>query len=186
MVLAGGRGSRLGGREKGELRVGGERLIDTVVEAALEAGCRSAIVVGDIACEKATVLREDPPFGGPAAGLAAAMPLAESDWIMLLACDLPHARSLCRLLAGESARVGPREDGVITILDGHPQWLAGCYRCSALADALAETGGPDGTSMRQLTGNLDLRQVDDPHGWSRDIDTPADLERMTTEGETDE
>jgi len=38
-VLAGGRGSRLGSREKGEIRIGGERLVDIVVGGALASGC---------------------------------------------------------------------------------------------------------------------------------------------------
>ncbi|MDQ2623078.1 MAG: NTP transferase domain-containing protein, partial [Actinomycetota bacterium] len=81
VVLAGGRGSRLGGREKGEILIGGERLIDTVVEAALDAGCVRALIAGETRSASATNVNEEPRFGGPAAGLAATLPRIEEEWI---------------------------------------------------------------------------------------------------------
>ncbi|WGD36568.1 NTP transferase domain-containing protein [Lysinibacter sp. HNR] len=109
IVLTGGRGTRLGGVAKAELRVGGARLIDTVLGAAYASGSERLIVVGSrkVAPASLSVLhtREDPPFGGPVAALAAGLSLATAEWVLLLAVDLPRAAELCDLLLqGATAR----------------------------------------------------------------------------------
>lgn len=177
-MLAGGRGSRLGSREKGEIRIGGERLVDIVVGGALASGCERAIVVGDVPCDSATVVREDPPFGGPVAGLAAALPEVDAGWIMLLACDLPHARLLCHLLAESFHHIGPEFDGLVAIHEGRVQWLSGYYLRSSVEAALARLGDPEGASLKILLDDMKLREVQDPEGLSRDIDTPEELEAI--------
>jgi len=182
--LAGGRGSRLGGREKGEIRIGGERLIDIVVSGALAAGCGQAVIAGDIGSACAKTVREDPPFSGPAAGLAAVLPEVNTAWIMLLACDLPHARLLSHLLAESFHHLGPGFDGLLALHEGRVQWLAGIYRKASIESALERIDNPEGASMRTLLGGLKLREVQDPEGLSRDIDTPEELEAITKESET--
>lgn len=82
IVLAGGRSSRLGGSPKAELLVEGRRLVDIAVEAALAAGCRHVVVVGPDALAPlptaVALTRENPPFGGPAAALAAGLTALET------------------------------------------------------------------------------------------------------------
>ena len=179
MVLAGGRGSRLGGREKGEIQIAGRRLIDLVVTAALASGCERAIVAGDVTADGSTSVREDPPFGGPVAGLAAALPEVKTNWIMLLGCDLPHAGLLCRLLAESFRDVAPETDGLVALTDGRVQWLAGIYRRTSIERSLTSLDAVDGASLRDLFGGMALREVQDPEGLARDVDTPEDLERLT-------
>lgn len=181
MVLAGGRGSRLGGVEKGEIRVGGERLIDIVVRGAREAGCDEVVIAGDIEAEGARSVRERPPYGGPAAGLGAALAGVRSDWVMLLACDLPHAGELCCQLAGSLNWMDADLDGSVVTADGRVQWLAGLYRRSSLETAIARAGALAGKSMKAVLGDLKLREVPDAGGWSRDLDTPEDLDELRKE-----
>lgn len=183
VVLAGGRGSRLGGLEKGEILMGGERLVDIVAAAARESGCERVIIAGDVRSAGAENVREDPPFGGPVAGLAAALALVESEWILLLACDLPHARLLCHLLLGSFREVGPEVDGLVALRDGRVQWLAGFYRRASIDGALGRITDPAHASMQSLLGGLALREVQDPDGLSRDVDTPEDLKALTTREE---
>ena len=70
LILAGGRGERLGGQDKAALEVGGRSLLDRVLEGAGDLG-GDVVVVGDTPVP-AGVLRtlEDPPDGGPVAGIA--------------------------------------------------------------------------------------------------------------------
>lgn len=150
-----------------------------VVGAARESGCEKVIVAGDVEAEGAVTVREDPPFGGPAAGLAAALPLAGSEWILLLACDLPHARLLCSLLFESYREMDPEIDGLVAVYENRIQWLAGIYRRSSVEAALARLGDAADASMRDLFGQLKLREVQDPEGLSRDIDTPEELEAWT-------
>ncbi|QRO86772.1 NTP transferase domain-containing protein [Kytococcus sedentarius] len=96
VVLAGGAGRRLGGVSKGEVELAGQRLVDHVLAAT--GAARQVVVVGDVPVRAGVLLtREDPPGGGPAAGVVtglerlAAQPGPPADWVLLLACDLPGA-----------------------------------------------------------------------------------------------
>ncbi|PPF35044.1 molybdopterin-guanine dinucleotide biosynthesis protein [Pseudoclavibacter sp. AY1H1] len=143
-MLAGGRGSRLGGVSKGDLEVGGRRLIDVALGAAHDAGASRTLVVGAVTVQApAELIREDPPFGGPAAGLAAALPSISAPWLLLLACDLPRAPALVELLTEASGRGTAASDGGTdgeADGEGSPPALA---EGAASADG-APAGGPDG------------------------------------------
>jgi len=193
VVLTGGRGSRLGGAAKADLDVGDGPLIERLLGSLLAAGIGRAVVVGpgparvpdglDVA-----VTREDPPFGGPAAAVAAALPLVRAPWVLLLACDLPRADEVVRLLVERwRSSDGGTRDGLVVVDDEqHPQWLAGLYSLAALADALrsaesdATLRGRHGARMGDVVRRLQVEPVADPSGASRDVDTPADLEWWRT------
>ena len=96
VVLAGGAGRRLGGVSKGEVELAGQRLVDHVLAAT--GAARRVVVVGEVPVPEGVLLtREEPPGGGPAAGVVAglarlaARPGPAADWVLLLACDLPGA-----------------------------------------------------------------------------------------------
>ena len=75
VILAGGRAERLDGASKPDLVVGGRRLLATAISAARSAGCDRLVVVGpsELEAPGCLVVREDPPFGGPVAALAAGL-----------------------------------------------------------------------------------------------------------------
>lgn len=211
IVLAGGRASRLGG-DKPNVHVAGRRLLDHVLEATRSA--RRVVVVGpdDLVPgagpgTRVTLAREDPPFGGPVAGLAAGLAgLADlrdarspgenstspAAPVLLLACDVPLAPGLVPglLAAWDTARgrgVDDGEpatapvDGVCVESGGRAQWLVGVYDARALRralDAVAADRPLDGASMRALVGHLQLVVVPDPHDLSADVDTWHDVERI--------
>ncbi|QRY64324.1 molybdenum cofactor guanylyltransferase [Gordonia sp. PDNC005] len=182
IVLGGGRATRLDGADKASITVRGRSLIDHVFAAV--AACPQVIAVGPdtLARPGVTVLREDPPFGGPVAGIAAAMQAVEDDDVWLLACDLPRATEIVQRLADEP--IGD-DDGVILVdAAGRAQWLAGRYRTAALGSALSRIGAPHGASMRQLVDGLNLRAVHDHTGATADLDTWAEVAdyRLRTKG----
>ena len=178
IVLAGGRGARLGG-DKATVRLGGERLVDRAVTGARAAGAGAVVVVGPPAavptgCRAA---REDPPFGGPLAALAAGLPLLDAEGsVLLLSCDLEDPAGAAARLAAES--LGPDEDAVV-LRDpaGRAQWLAGRYGTVALARAVARCGEPAGRPLRAALAALRVRYLDVPAELAADIDTPDDLAR---------
>jgi molybdopterin-guanine dinucleotide biosynthesis protein A len=174
IVLAGGRGSRLGAPSKPEFLLGGRRLVDVALSAVRAAG-RIVLVGPGPAPEGVLLTREDPPFGGPVEAVAAgfvALPV-HAAWTVLLACDLPGAEAgVTRLL---SADPEPADDGVCLVDgDGRLQWLLGCYRTEALAKRLANRGDPPLTAMYRLLQPLRLLGLQADATITDDVDSPAD------------
>lgn len=175
IILAGGRASRLGGADKAQIEIGGMPLIDSVCAAV--AGCAPIVIAGPDALGGPGIrtVREQPPFGGPVAGLAAALPLvAGAERVWLLACDLPRAAGIVR----QVERAGFPEEVDAVILqdaDGRDQPLAGLYRVSALRRALAALGEPTNASLRRLVAPLTIMRVRDAEGASSDLDTWDDI-----------
>ncbi len=186
IILAGGRGSRLGGIDKAELVVRGERLVDRVVAAAREAGVGQIVVVGPERSGLAgcTLVTESPRFGGPLAALAAGVPSITAGSVLLLACDLVHpAQVVDRLLAEEWPPVGAQAL-VLRDTEGRPQWLAGRVDAGALRAGLVaaeQRGELLGRPLRDAFRSFEVRFVDAPDAVVADIDTPQDLARTNTE-----
>ncbi|WP_243225979.1 molybdenum cofactor guanylyltransferase [Microbacterium sp. CIAB417] len=176
VILAGGRATRLGGADKAEVEIGGRMLIDIVVLAV--SGCDPVIVAGPehLARTGVRVVREDPPFGGPVAAIAAAVAELPADveetW--LLACDLPNAAGVVDLLSRAEL---PADADAVVLRDaqGRAQPLAGRYRAAALRRAVAALDEVDGSSMRRLSRGLRVHEIDDPAGASADLDTWDDI-----------
>ncbi|WP_084620707.1 NTP transferase domain-containing protein [Agromyces italicus] len=187
IVLAGGRASRLGGADKASVEVDGRALVDHVL-AAVE-GCGEVVVVGPPALARTGValVREDPPFGGPVAAIAAALDVLEAsvDETWLLACDLPRAARIVELLG--DATLPDEADGLaLADLDGRIQWLAGRYRLAALRDAVAALPEVDGASMRALLAPLRVATLPDRGGAALDLDTWAAIEHYRSMTDTPE
>jgi molybdenum cofactor guanylyltransferase len=194
VVLAGGRGSRLGGVVKPGLTVGGRTMLSRVLDATADWSPR--VVVGpDAVPLPADVLRtvESPPGGGPVAGTAAGLStlLATApavELVALLAGDLPllSAPAVTALIA--AVRRASDVDGACFVdADGRRQLLCGVWRVSALTGALtgvaAERGAVSGASMRALFARLRVLETswagDGAPPWF-DCDTEEDLRRAET------
>jgi len=187
IVLAGGRGSRLGGVDKAGLALGGERLVDRAVRAARSRGAERVMVVGPASSAPGGTLtvREDPPGSGPLAALAAGLTAVHEDRVLLLACDLVDPESTCDALLGATSQGQDRADGAVPVdgvvlVDtvGRVQWLAALVRTSALRAGLAAVDGPlADRPLRLAFTRADLAHITVPEGVAADIDTPDDLAR---------
>ncbi|WP_435199347.1 molybdenum cofactor guanylyltransferase [Janibacter sp. GS2] len=186
IVLAGGTGQRLGGVSKADVELDGRRLIDGVLVAVADA--REIAVVGDVEVpEGVHRTLEDPPLGGPVAGVEAGLdaltalpPVAP--WTVLLACDLADPLpALGRLIAAwsfaqRSAEVATDEHDGWCLADstGHPQWLFGIHRTDALRRALARLDPPRDASMKTLFASSTLVTVPASDEDVANIDTWTD------------
>jgi molybdopterin-guanine dinucleotide biosynthesis protein A len=105
-VLAGGRGSRMGGRDKAALRAPdtAEPLLARLLRLGCEAGLDGVVVGGAGACAVPRLV-DDPPDVGPIGGLCALLAHAGERPAIALACDLPYlsADLLARLARSPSA-----------------------------------------------------------------------------------
>jgi molybdopterin-guanine dinucleotide biosynthesis protein A len=197
IILAGGRSSRLGGSPKSELIYDGESLLRRTIGAAR--GARHIVVVGPVPeglPSGVLSCREDPPFAGPAAAIAAGLAELRSrepggleeavsdagTYTLVLACDMPRAADAVQvllealpsgaLLAPEDA---PASDGVMAVSpEGRRQPLAGFYRTAALQAAVDEAAVRNELnhgSVFALLARLDVLAVTVPAGSTDDVDT---------------
>ena len=174
IVLAGGRGSRMG-RPKATVRVGGRTLVEHAVDV-LSRRCRRVIVVTrpgvTLPHLDATVVADRPGPAGPLTGMATGLDEATSDDVIVVACDLPFMApmvdALCAAAPGEPA-VG-RDGGRIQPL------CARSPRLPALrvAEGLLTRGE---SAARGPALALRAREVDDLWGALANLNTPADLEQ---------
>lgn len=195
VVLAGGRARRLGGIEKAGIELAGERLVDRVAAACRAVDAERVVVVGPdpAASEGAALVREDPPFSGPLAAVAAALPLVEADWTLLLSCDLVHPDRVCRRLAEARARAGAAVEGdeidgfVLRDGEGRAQWLSGAHRTAALRARLDDLGADLADRPLKHLFDLDrIVQVDAPTWETADIDSADDLAAARRVGRVDD
>lgn len=178
IILAGGRSSRLGGSPKSALMFDGATLLERSLAAA--AGARQTVVVGpETAGLPGGVLtsREDPPFAGPAAaiaaGLAALRGAGPADLVLVLACDMPRVGEAVRALL--DALPGTGADGLMAAsADGRRQPLAGFYSTAALERAVQDAAARNALvhgSVFALLASLDVQAVVVPAGSTDDVDT---------------
>lgn len=189
VVLAGGRGRRLGGVDKPALVVGGATLLDTAVAALAGLPADEVVVAGPArglrGATAVRFVREEPPHGGGVAGLAAALaslPPA-AGWVVVLAADLPRVRPE-HLAALVVAAADAAVDGALAVDGGgRDQPLLAVYDEAALRRAVPDPA--HGAAWRQVTGSLRLARV--PLGDAcADVDDPpalaaarADAARLT-------
>lgn len=203
VVLAGGTAQRLGGVSKPDVELGGRRLIDGVLISVSDA--REIVVVGDVEVPDGVHRTlEDPPLGGPVAGIAAGLATVAAatappaPWTVVLACDLADPLpAMGRLLAAWSyAQRHPEiptddHDGwCLTDSTGHPQWLFGIHRTTALIEALGRLDSPRDRSMKSFFARSTLVTVPAADDDVADIDTWDDharwAARLEAEGTTGE
>lgn len=171
IILAGGRARRMGGAPKPMLEIAGRTLLERTADAARTAGCAQLIVAGprrDVPLEVRWVL-EEPPFGGPVAGLAAALPFVTTEWVLVLPADLARPEDAVPALTS-----APRAGDGLCLVDegGTRQWLTAILRTDALRRRIEGLdAGAHGASARSVFAVLDLADASAPDGAADDIDT---------------
>lgn len=167
IVLAGGRGTRLGGVDKPALVVGGTTLLDRAVAAA--DGADQIIVVGP---ERPTArpvhwTREPQPGAGPVAAVVAGLAelTSEIEVVALLAADLPA------ITPAAVQTVLTAAPAVLVDAEDRDQWLVSAWPTTPLLAAFATpTHG-----LYAALSPLAPTRLPDPNAASTDIDTPNDL-----------
>ena len=189
VVLAGGTGRRLDGASKPDVVARGLRLLDHVL-AGLEQLRTQGLPLGRV-CVVAPaevslpggVLRalEDPPLGGPVAGMAAGLELLGRSHPVagltgILTCDAPLSWQALPALHRALAQAGPELDGVCARDGEHTQYLLGLYRRRALAAAVAPGGVPlRDTAVRRALRPLRIAALPVSRDVVRDLDTWAEV-----------
>jgi molybdopterin-guanine dinucleotide biosynthesis protein A len=176
IVLAGGASRRFGGVDKAMIVLDGVSLLDRVLEATIAA--ESTVVVGPRRATNRVVswTEEDPPSGGPVAGIAAGLAFGKAPVVVLLSCDLPWLTEtdVTSLVGG----IGEYDGYGLRDLGGREQPLAAAYRREALTAAIQATRDPRDLPLRRTLAGLTMHWSD-PTQAGRDVDTWADLDDPT-------
>jgi molybdopterin-guanine dinucleotide biosynthesis protein A len=174
VVLSGGTAVRFQGADKASIEVGGATLLEHVLGALAEVP--EVVVVGEevLTSRPVTFLREDPPGGGPAAGVLAGLSgfARPPHTTVVLAVDMPlvTTATVRRLVQAVT------DDGALLVDgDGRRQYLCAAYRTEALLAAAPPLEDQHGLAMRGLVGDLRLAEVPALPGEARDVDTWEDL-----------
>jgi molybdopterin-guanine dinucleotide biosynthesis protein A len=171
VILAGGTAARLDGADKASLEHAGATFLEHALAATGAAA--EVVVVGDAVptSRPVTFVREDPPLGGPVAGLVTGRRALASrpDAVVVLAVDMPFvtAATVRRLIEAD----GP--DGAALVGPDGRRRLVLLLRTAAL-DA-ASPDDPHGASVGALLAGLDLADVIAEADEARGVDTWRDL-----------
>lgn len=179
VVLTGGGGVRLGGVDKASIEVDGTTLLEHALAAV--AAADEVVVVGpEVPTSRpVTWTREQPPGGGPAAGLLTGLDAlaVHPDLVCALAVDMPrvNTRTVARLVGALTAETDA--DGACLLDAGQrKQWLAAVYRYGALrAVRPRDRETEHGLALRRLVLPLRIVPVPALADEARDVDTWQDL-----------
>lgn len=185
VVLAGGRSQRWDGVDKTAADLAGRPVVlhaVTGARGALGSTVPTVVVApadhpaaAALRSDGVTVVREDPPGGGPVAGLAAGIAaLPDVAVVAVVAGDVPFGGPALRRVVSALA-ASPGTDAVVgRDPAGRRQPLLGAYRTAALAAALAASPAA-GRSVRSLLDGLHVATLDVDTREALDLDTPDDL-----------
>lgn len=184
LVLAGGRGQRFNGRDKGWIAFDGRALIEHACER-LRPQVGQLLISANRNVERyaefAPVVRDDTrpeTYAGPLAGIAAALRVVRTGWLAVVPCDAPAfpLDLVERLAAGVGAGRGDTR-AACALADGRMQPLFALLHASLHADieAALARGERRATDCLQAIGAVAVA-FDDAAAFAN-LNTPADLER---------
>ena len=180
LILAGGRSSRLGGVPKALLSNGSSTLLEQALAACAGASARIVVGPADLTLPSGVFqTREEPAFGGPAAGISAGLSAlkktnpgllsSSQHWVLVLSCDLPRVGAAVPLLLEAAASAPEQLSGYWAVAEGITQPLLGIYRATSLVPAFE--GETANTSVRRFLSPLAPAELELPAELTADVDT---------------
>ncbi|MFC5471751.1 molybdenum cofactor guanylyltransferase [Cohnella suwonensis] len=195
VILAGGRGRRMGGANKALLRLGGETLLERQLREAAKWTDEVIVVSNEpiplLQDFGVRVVPDVYPGEGPLAGLHAGLSATTRRYVWVLACDQPYpsaeaAELLLRCLseATEAPEATEATEAAVSVIGGRAQPLHAVYRqevvaraASLLADGVRRLNDLlSGISWIPVTEERFVRSGI-PASFAEDIDTPEQYER---------
>lgn len=183
-ILAGGRGSRLGGVDKASLDLAGRPLLDYVIAAAGPLAQAALIIANDDRFAddpRFAVVRDPEPHAGVLPALLAALDAATTPLLLLVACDMPF---IAPPLVEELVRLAGDADVVMPFVGGYDQPMLAAYRVATCRAAIRAALARGQRRMIAFLGDVrtrrvaeqDLRAVDPELRSFFNVNTPEDLD----------
>ncbi|NNG18049.1 molybdenum cofactor guanylyltransferase [Naumannella sp. ID2617S] len=180
IILTGGRSSRMGS-PKQRLRYAGATLLHRAYAACT--GARALVVAGPLEPDSPAGMRfapEDPPFGGPVAGIASGLLAIDdpAEWVLVLAVDHPELPAAVPALLGAASGLTDDIDSVLVDHGGRTQTLLGMHRQRSLRRAVQDLDQIRDASVRQLFSPLRTHTIELAGIDLSDVDEPPDADRF--------
>jgi len=186
-ILAGGRATRFGGRDKGALLVDGQTIRSRQLAMLSEVADEVLVVGGESgadlqACDRrAEALRHIPdlvPGCGPMGGVHAAVCAARHDAVFVIACDMPYvtapfAAHLLDLARDADAVVPRTERGLHPLCAVYTRACREPLATRLAAGSLQMKGLLDDVRVRVIEAE-DIEVFGDRHRLLANVNTPAD------------
>ncbi|GAA1910878.1 molybdenum cofactor guanylyltransferase [Nocardioides hwasunensis] len=175
VVLAGGTAVRMDGVDKASVELDGRTLLAHAIEAFLDADDVVVVAPTRVSTDRpVTFACEDPPRGGPVAGLLAGLDALPRRPRLLgvLAVDMPRVTATTMRRLREAA---PGRDGAFLHDGDGRRQLAGVIDTARLADVRPGPEEQHGMSLRRLLAPLDLAEVPTDGDEAVDVDSWDDL-----------
>lgn len=179
-ILAGGRGERMGGVDKGLLDIGGQSLVERVLAALRGQDIDNVLIVANRSHDEyarlAPVIADaEPAFRGPLAGIAAALAACTTPWLLSVPvdCPAPPPDLFARLAAAARRDAGA---AAFVAHDGERrQPLFALYRCTLASEAAAAAA--ENLGVHAWQANIGARELDfaDARAHFANLNTPAEL-----------
>jgi molybdopterin-guanine dinucleotide biosynthesis protein A len=134
-ILAGGASSRMG-TDKSQLLIEGETFVERIATTLFKVVGKVTIVGRESKDPRCASVADLFPKWGALGGLHAALAACQSEWALVVACDLPFIRA--ELLERIASVRGGFDAVVPQQADGRPQPLVGIYRVVPCRDKAAE------------------------------------------------
>lgn len=181
IVLAGGQARRLGMVAKSLLVYQGQTLLEHALMAGRDASHQVVVGPPELPVpDGVSLVREDPPLGGPVAGIGAGLLELDrvgcaAEWVLVTACDHAYAEAAAAELFRLVDALDLTEVDLVTPVgaDGHRQTLFALYRRTALAAAIQAHGGGHNLSVRRLVADLRTLPITIDDTLLIDVDDPA-------------
>jgi molybdopterin-guanine dinucleotide biosynthesis protein A len=177
-IMAGGRSRRMG-RDKAELELDGQTLLDRMIDQALQVSETVAVVGRRGERDDVVWMEDDEPGLGPLGGLKTALVHLQQP-VLLVACDMPRvdADALCWLLDSVQQQAGAH--GLVTTRDGQAEPLFSVYR-PAVLPLVEEHIAAGRLSVRRLIEGGAFELVEAPGevvGKLVNVNTPGEFEEL--------
>ncbi len=196
LLLAGGRGSRMGGRNKLYLELEGSLLIERTLEkvaplfrevimlvAAGESPMVNDVLYSLIKKWDISVVEDRVPSRGPLEGLYNGLFRMKEEWGFLLGCDMPTPDP--EVIIGMSCFCSINNDAVVAERLGFLEPLHAFYRRSCIGPVSDAIGRGD-RKIKHFYGDIrltvinenKLREFGDDESSFFNLNTPHDVEKM--------
>jgi len=175
VVLAGGTAARMDGVDKGSVELHGRTLLELALDALVDADEVVVVAPESVPTERpVTFVCEDPPRGGPVAGLLTGVDalLRRPALVGVLAVDMPRVTPATWRRLREAA--AGRDGAFLVDEDGRRQ-LAGVLDAARLDDVRPGLEEQHGMALHRLLAPLDLALVPSVGDEAVDVDSWADL-----------